>query len=86
MAKRYPEQQVREVEAQLRLVEEGPRKEKISQMEARVLMQQEAVNHIRDRLDKFTVRAYFDGYVTEELTEWSSRTTWAICSGVRGPL
>ncbi len=63
------EQQVREVEAQLRLVEEGPRKEKISQMEARVLMQQEAVNHIRDRLDKFTVRAYFDGYVTEELTE-----------------
>jgi HlyD family secretion protein len=63
------EHQLREVEAHFRLVSEGPRKEKIAQKEAEVKQQEEAVNHIRDRMEKFTVRAYFDGYVTEELTE-----------------
>jgi RND family efflux transporter MFP subunit len=63
------EHQLREAQAQLRLVQEGPRKEKIAQMAARVKAQEEAVNHIQDRLDKYTVRAYFDGYITQELTE-----------------
>lgn len=63
------EHQLREAEAHGRLVEEGPRKEKIAQKEAEVKQQEEAVNHIRDRMEKFTVRAYFDGYVTQELTE-----------------
>lgn len=63
------EHALREAQAQLRLVQEGPRKEKIAQMAARVKAQEEAVNHIQDRLDKYTVRAYFDGYVTQELTE-----------------
>ena len=63
------EHQLREAQAQLRLVQEGPRKEKIAQMAARVKAQEEAVKHIEDRLDKFTVRSYFDGYITQELTE-----------------
>lgn len=63
------EHQLREAEAQHHLVLEGPRKERIAQKEAEVRQQQEAVNHIKDRMEKFTVRAYFDGYVTQELTE-----------------
>ena len=59
----------REAEAAYRLTKEGPRKEKIAQMEARVRVQEEAVNRIVDRIEKFKVQAYFDGYVTKELTE-----------------
>jgi len=63
------EHQLREAEAHLHLVQEGPRKERIAQKQAEVLQQEEAVHHIEDRMEKFTVRAYFDGYVTQELTE-----------------
>lgn len=58
-----------EAQAALKLVLQGPRKEKIAQQEAKVLMQEEAVRRIEDRLEKFTIRAYFDGYVTAEHTE-----------------
>lgn len=58
-----------EAQAALKLAVEGPRKEKIAQMEAKVAQQQQAVLHIEDRLEKFTIRAYFDGYVTAEHTE-----------------
>ncbi len=51
------------------LAVQGPRKEKIAQAEARLLVQQETVNHIDDRLKKFTIRAPFDGYVIAEHTE-----------------
>lgn len=63
------EHQLREAEAQHHLVLEGPRKERIAQKQAEVRQQEEAVHHIEDRIEKFTVRAYFDGYVTQELTE-----------------
>jgi HlyD family secretion protein len=56
-------------QAALELAVQGPRKEKIAQAEARLLVQQETVNHIEDRLKKYTIRAPFDGYVTAEFTE-----------------
>ena len=58
------------------LVKQGPRKEKILQAEARLLAQQEMVNQLEDRLEKFTIKAPFDGYVVSEHTEvgaWISR-------------
>jgi RND family efflux transporter MFP subunit len=58
-----------EAQASYKLAIEGPRKEKIAQMEAKVAAQEEAVRRIEDRIEKFTVRAYFDGYVTAEHTE-----------------
>jgi multidrug efflux pump subunit AcrA (membrane-fusion protein) len=58
-----------EAEAMTRMIEIGPRKEKVDQARAKVLMQEEAIKLIEDRLDKFTVRAYFDGYVVAERTE-----------------
>jgi RND family efflux transporter MFP subunit len=48
---------------------QGPRQEKVSQAKARVLVQQEIVRAIEDRLKKFTIRAPFDGYVVAENTE-----------------
>jgi RND family efflux transporter MFP subunit len=58
-----------EAEATWRLAVEGPRKEKIAQMQAKVLTQEEAVHHIEDRLAKYTIKAYFDGFVVQEFTE-----------------
>jgi RND family efflux transporter MFP subunit len=58
-----------EAQATWKLVMAGPRKEKIAQMQAKVLTQEEAVRHIEDRLAKYTIRAYFDGYVVTEYTE-----------------
>jgi RND family efflux transporter MFP subunit len=56
-------------QAARRLVFDGAREQKIKELEARVLAQQEAVNLIEDRLSKFTIKAYFSGYVTAEFTE-----------------
>lgn len=58
-----------EAEAVSRMIEAGPRPEKIEQSRAKVLTQEEAIRLIEDKLDKFTVRAYFNGYVVAERTE-----------------
>jgi RND family efflux transporter MFP subunit len=46
-----------------------PRDEKILQAEAQVDKQQAEVARLEDQLEKYTVRAPFDGYVTAEHTE-----------------
>lgn len=47
----------------------GPRAEQIAQAEANLAVAQEQANLIADRLEKHTVRAPFDGYVTVEHVE-----------------
>jgi RND family efflux transporter MFP subunit len=59
----------KEAEAALALVIEGPRKEEIAQARARVQAQQEEIRRIQDNIDKHTITAPFDGYVTAEHTE-----------------
>lgn len=64
-----------EAAAAHKLAVTGPRQEKITQAQARVLMQSEQVRLIKDRLEKHTIRSPFDGYVTEEhseMGEWVS--------------
>jgi len=59
------------------LAVEGPRIEKISQAEARVEIQKVEVARLEDHLQKFTIRAPYDSYVTAEHTEvgqWISRS------------
>lgn len=51
------------------LVIAGPRKERILQAEARVKAQSEAVEKLSDQISLHTIRAPFDGYVTDELAE-----------------
>lgn len=62
--------------AALKLLQDWPRPEKLAQAKAHRDAQQEAVNQIEDRLNKFTIRAPFDGYVVQKHTEvgaWISR-------------
>ncbi len=51
------------------LAVKGPRTEKIAQLQARVTAQEAEVGRLEDILDKHTIRAPFDGYVTAEHTE-----------------
>ncbi len=51
------------------LVLAGPRDEKIEQARARVAMQTETVNHLKDEKARHTILAPFDGIVTREHTE-----------------
>ena len=59
----------REAEAAMKLVKDGPRAELIAQAQARVDVQQEAVNLLDDRIKKYTVRTPFAGFVVTEHTE-----------------
>jgi HlyD family secretion protein len=59
----------REAEAARHMIFEGAREQKIEQLRAKVRAQEEAVHLIEDRLAKYTIKAYFDGYVTAEHTE-----------------
>lgn len=62
--------------AALKLLQDWPRPEKLAVAQARRDAQQEAVNQIEDRLEKYTIRAPFDGYVVQKHTEvgaWISR-------------
>ena len=54
--------------AHARLVS-GPRVEQVAQAQARVDLQREQVRLLEDRLNKHTLIAPFDGYVTAEYTE-----------------
>jgi RND family efflux transporter MFP subunit len=59
----------REAKAAFKVMEEGPRKEKIAQARAKMLAQQEEANRLQDQLDKHTIVAPFDGYIVAEHTE-----------------
>jgi len=63
------EQRYLEAKAAWDLAVAGPRKEKIAQARARVQVQREVVNHLRDEIEEHTIRAPFHGYVTDEFTE-----------------
>lgn len=58
-----------EANSQLALVREGPRPERIKQAAARVAVQEQVIAGLEDRLDKYTVRAPFDGFVIAEMTQ-----------------
>jgi HlyD family secretion protein len=58
-----------EATSQLELVQQGPRLERIKQAEARAAVQQQVIAGLEDRLEKYTVRAPFDGFVVTELTQ-----------------
>ncbi|MBX3442943.1 MAG: efflux RND transporter periplasmic adaptor subunit [Planctomyces sp.] len=66
---RQSEASLRNARATLRLLEEGPRKEKIAQAAALVAAQQAEVERLSEQLDRHTMFAPFDGFVTSEFTE-----------------
>lgn len=56
-------------EALLQRIETGPRAETLAQAEARVELQRQRRDLLTDRIEKFTIRAPFDGFVSAEFTE-----------------
>ena len=63
-------------EALLKRVKEGPRKETIAQAQAQVELQRQRLNQIKDRLEKCTIIAPFDGFISAEFAEvgdWINR-------------
>lgn len=56
-------------DAAAKRIRRGPRDEQIAQAAARVELQQQRVNLIKDRIEKHTIRAPFDGFISEEYTE-----------------
>ncbi|MCA9319988.1 MAG: efflux RND transporter periplasmic adaptor subunit, partial [Planctomycetes bacterium] len=57
------------LEAEVSLLEEGPRKEDIEQTRQQLATQQETVAALQDELERHVVRAPFDGFVVREDTE-----------------
>lgn len=55
--------------AALKLLQNWPRPEKLAQAQAHRDAQQHAVEQIEDRLEKYSIRAPFDGYVVQKHTE-----------------
>jgi HlyD family secretion protein len=55
--------------AMFEMMEKGPRQERIAQAKAQVVAQQELVRQLEDRLEKFTIKAPFAGYVVNKFTE-----------------
>jgi HlyD family secretion protein len=66
---RQAQQQQAEAISQEALVIQGPRAERIAQARAQVEIQRQAVALLEDRLEKYTIRMPFDGYVVAELAE-----------------
>jgi len=56
----------------------GPRTEQIAQVEARVAMQKAIVQELEDRINKYTIRARFTGYLVKKSTEVGA---WANSGG-----
>jgi biotin carboxyl carrier protein len=56
-------------EAEYDLAKEGTRIERIKQAEDRLRMQEETVNLLRDRRNKYWVRSYFNGYVVKQYAD-----------------
>src|SRR5690606_23940920 len=63
------EQAYNAARAELDLLEAGPRIEQVEQTRARVLVQEEAVRLLEDRLAEHTIVAPFAGYVATEHPE-----------------
>jgi RND family efflux transporter MFP subunit len=62
-------QRLREAEATLKLVQEGPRVERIAQAEAAVAAQEARVQELSIRLEKHRIQAPFTGYIVRKLTD-----------------
>lgn len=62
-------QTLNQAKASFRLVEVGPRRERIEQAVAQVAMQQAVVDRLKDQIKKHTVITRFAGYVVAEHTE-----------------
>ena len=62
-------EQFSESKSSLKLVREGPRAEQKEQAAARLEMQRQVVEGLRDRKEKYAIHAPFNGYVATELTE-----------------
>jgi len=58
-----------DLKAAYTLMVAGPRPEKIAQAKAQVAMQQALVDHIKNRIEKYTIRTRFSGYVVAKHTE-----------------
>jgi RND family efflux transporter MFP subunit len=56
-------------QATWRLVDEGPRREKILQAEAKVEVQRAEIARLVDRMSKYTIKAPFDGYIVTQQAE-----------------
>lgn len=56
-------------QATLDRIKKGPRREQVAQRQAQVDLQSQRIRLIRDRIEKHTIRAPFDGYVSNEFTE-----------------
>jgi HlyD family secretion protein len=56
-------------EAAFKLVEAGPRQERIDQARAQTKVQEARIAQLEDELERHTIRAPFDGYVVAEHTE-----------------
>ncbi len=63
------QQAINEAEASYRLIQAGPRKEKIAQSRAQVAAQEAEVEKLKDQIKKYTVITRFAGYVVAEHTE-----------------
>lgn len=76
LAARQAADDLRAAEAAFKLVEAGPRKERIAQARAQVKVQEARIAQLEDDLERHTIRAPFDGYVVTEHTEvgqWVSK-------------
>ena len=56
-------------EALLKRIKAGPRQETIAQAQAQVELERQKLNLIEDRLEKCTITAPYDGFVSAEFTE-----------------
>lgn len=68
-AKAVADETYQEMKANLDLVVAGPRAEQKAQAKARRNMAAEEVRRLEDRLEKYTIRAPFDGYVVTKHAE-----------------
>ncbi|GIW79686.1 MAG: hypothetical protein KatS3mg105_1493 [Gemmatales bacterium] len=57
-----------EAKAALKILQ-GPRQQRIAQAKARVASQQALLDRLEEQLERHTIRAPFDGYITAEFTE-----------------
>jgi len=58
-----------EAKIELDLLQKGAREEVLQQWRAKLAVQEQEVERIKDQLDKHTIRAPFDGYIVAEHTE-----------------
>lgn len=72
------EQEYMDAQKAYELAAEGPRKEQIKQAKARVAVQEAIVQELNDRINKYTIRSLFDGYLVKKSTEIGA---WASSGG-----